>query len=457
MRKVVLIPLLVLISLSFLNLKKADAQQISLFNHYFFNPTLYNPAFTGHKETTNIMLVSRQQWSRFKNAPKLNLINIDGSIYNNRMGLGAILYSETKGINQTIGGNLLYSYHVKINEQSKLNLGVSFRFISHRVNFSQATVENVSDPTLYNSKQSNTNFDGNVGLAYFWKGLELGVALDQILKTKTSFINDFGNNISYTPSYHYINSLKYTFLLNKEKKLLLSPQILVRYVPNAPLQFELNTNVYYKDMFWVGATYKNDYAIAANVGINLFKKISVGYSYDVITSDIGQYAGVSHELMLNYKFGKKEKKEKKEKIEEKVEKEIEEEHEQEIITEEPAQEKVEKEIEKEKIKKPATEKKDDEVIILTAPAKEFISIDKKEPESGFYVIVGSFVYADFAEKYKEKIKQKGYPQVGRFNSPKRNYNYVYMFKESSLDNALGKIKEAQENGSSQAWIIILTE
>jgi len=425
---------LLYIYLSLLFVSSVKGQQVSLFNHYFYNPTFYNPAFTGDKGTTNVMLISRNQWSGFKGSPKLNFLTVDGSILNNKMGIGLSLFSDTKGINNTFGGNLLYSYRIKLNEISKLRFGISVRFLSHSINFNDAIVENNSDPTFYSSKQNTTSFDGNIGLAYFFKDLEVGFSLNQIVKGKSVFSNNIENDITYTPAHHYIGSAKYMFTLNREKQIKLAPQAMVRFVPKAPLQYELNTNLYLLNKFWVGASYKSDYAIGVNAGITLMKKLDVGYSYDIITSSIGQYAGISHELMVNFKFGKRKP---KEKIEEPVVEEIPSVVED-TIKEEP--------------------KEDDLGIrIITASADDYENSKLHDAKKGVYVIIGTFSYRELAEKFAKKTKASGYREADFVYSLADNYNYVYMFKASSKKDAINKIEEAREKGSPDAWILILTD
>lgn len=461
--------LLLLFLLTLLISTSVKGQQISLFNHYYYNPTLYNPAFTGNKETTNIMLVSKDQWTGFKGSPKLNILSVDGSILKRKMGIGVSVFSETKGINKTIGGNLLSSYRININHISHLNFGISLRILSHNINFSEAVVEDVSDPTFYSSSQTKTSFDGNIGLAYFWKELEVGISLNQILKSKSVFSNDIENDISYTPSYHYINSVKYKFTLNKAKQILIAPQALVRYIPNAPLQYELNTNLYL-NKFWVGAAYKNDYAIAVNAGVSLFKKFDVGYSYDIITSDIGQNSGISHELMLNFKFGKRKKKERikeepelEKKEEPTQEKELLQETIEEVVEEPTQKEDPFKEIKEEVMEEPTQNENLEEietengVRIIKGSVDDFENTRLQTAKKGVYVVVGTFSYRELAIKYALKLKLNGYPQASFIYSEDENYNYVYMFMESSKKDALDKINEAKENGSSQAWILILTD
>jgi type IX secretion system PorP/SprF family membrane protein len=458
---------LVLIAL-FLFFKGMKGQQIGLYNHYFYNSSLFNPAFTGNKEHTNLMLISRAQWTGFKGSPRLNLLSVDGSFMDKKMGLGAILYSDTKGMNKTIGGKLAYSYKLQINEGSRLNFGVSLQFISHSIDFSQAVVQDLSEPMLLNGDQRRTNFDGNIGIAYFWKRLEIASSLNQVVKNKYKFFDEDTKPISYQPAFHYFNSIKYTFELNKEKQYLIAPQVLVQDVAGSPFNIELNTNFYVGNKFWVGAAYKNNYALSANIGATFFNQLSFGYSYDLIVGEISQYSGISHELMLNYQFVKGEKKEKKVK-EPKEDKPVKNEPKTKDVKEKKAEEKIipqpkEDDLAKvteEKPKKPIEDKpktnQTTDVIILDATVDDFSGPNGKQAKKGVYVIVGSFKENDLAKKYNKTILERGYPQSNWFYSKTRDYNYVYMFVESGLEGALKKIDEARAKGSKAAWIIVLTE
>ena len=292
----------ILIAVTLLTMK-ASAQQVSLYNHYFYNPTVYNPAFTGFREATNVTLITRNQWTGFKGSPKLNALLADGLI-SRKMGLGVQVFSDKKGFNKTLGGSLLYSYRVDLNKVSHLNFGASFGFLSRSIDFSEATVQDFSDPTFLTSNQNQTNFNGNLGLAYFWKDLEIGISINQISKQEFSYGEEFQNTLSFTPAQHYINSLKYRFTLSRQKQLYIAPQLLTRYVKGAPIQYELNTNIYF-NKFWAGVTYGKESSVRVNAGISLLQKLDIGYSYGVISNGIGQYAGATQELMINFKLGRK--------------------------------------------------------------------------------------------------------------------------------------------------------
>jgi type IX secretion system PorP/SprF family membrane protein len=282
---------------------QAFAQQVGMYNHYFFNQFVYNPAFAGTGDNIQAMLLSRSQWTGFSNAPQLNIFTLDGPIKAKKAGLGLMLISDKRGLNQRTGGNLAYSYRISFNEETHILFGLSMGLINQTFDFSKAVSENYTDPTLFTSAQQKITFDGSGGLAFLWKGLTVGASALQALGNKVNYVDNTGTRTFYQQVRHYLFSAKYRFYLSEDKGISLSPMALVRVVPGTPLQYEGNLTLDWYNKLWAGATYKSDYAVAVNAGVYLHKKLAIGYSYEFITSSIGKYAGVSHEIMVSFKFG----------------------------------------------------------------------------------------------------------------------------------------------------------
>ena len=284
--------------------KNLQSQQVVMFSHYYYKPMLYNPAFTGTSGAPEIMIVNHTQWAGFKNAPQYNILTADANLINQNTGLGVSIISDKKGITNRIGGNIMYSYKLKFNKTSHLLLGLSAGVIDQTMNLSNAIVENQNDPYLFSNSQRNTSFDANAGLALIIKGFEFGFSVPQLANNKLSYVSNNDSRTYYTQARHYITSAKYKFLLSKEKQMSITPLALVRYVPNSPTQYDINMNFNWENKFWIGATYKSNYAVGANAGVTLFNKLNIGYSYDFITGNVSKYAGISHEIMLSFKFVK---------------------------------------------------------------------------------------------------------------------------------------------------------
>ncbi len=283
------------------------SQQIVMFNHYFYKPMINNPAYTGIEGIPNVMLVNHTQWTSFKGGPQYNILSFDGKFINKNTGLGITIISDKKGINNRVGGNFSYSYKVRFKDKIYLQLGLSAGAINQSIDYSKALVENQSDPSLFSNTQNKTSFDANAGIAFICKDFEFGFAVPQVANNKISYIADNDSRTFYTQSRHYMGSMKYKFLLSKAKEVSVTPQVLTRYLPNAPIQYDANAKVDWQNKVWLGATYKNNYAVGLNAGIVLYKRFTIGYSYDYILGNLNKYAGLSHEIMLNFKFIKKEK------------------------------------------------------------------------------------------------------------------------------------------------------
>ncbi len=280
----------------------AHAQQVGMYSHYFYKPMLYNPAFSGSDNVTNAMLIHHNQWADFKGAPRLTVFTIDGNLIDNKVGLGMSLINDKKGIANRTTGNLSYSYKIDINSDIHALFGLSLGVVYQTLDFSKTLVENNADPNLFSDLQRKTALDASAGMACNWKELELSVAVPQIMQNKINYVDYSNVRGYYAMARHYMISVKYKYFIVPEKGISIVPQGLVRFVPNAPFQYDGFVTFDWKDKFWAGIAYKSNYALAANIGFFAHKRFVVGYSYDFIIGSIGSYSGMSHEIMMNFKF-----------------------------------------------------------------------------------------------------------------------------------------------------------
>ena len=65
-------------------------------------------------------------------------------------------------------------------------------------------------------------------------------------------------------------------------------------------QLDANLNLLINNRFWVGASYRIQDAIVLMAGLEIIPNLKLGYSYDLTTSDIGNYSSGTHEIMLGY-------------------------------------------------------------------------------------------------------------------------------------------------------------
>ncbi len=449
------------------------AQQIGMYGHYFYKPLVYNPAFTGviddDNTNANALLISRSQWANFKGAPQLTIFTADGNILDKKVGLGLSLISDRKGITNRTGGNVYYSYRVALNKDMHLYLGASLGVADQSIDFSKALVESPSDPTLYTDAQHKMAFDANAGLLFTWKDLKAGAAIPQLFANKLKSVNyvDSTNiHAYYTYVRHYMISAQYKYFIVKEKGISVIPFALIRFVPKAPFQYDVNVNFDWENKFWVGAAYKSKYAIAANVGFCLHKQLNVGYSYDIIMGNLGKYSGVSHEIMVNFKFAKKTDVYSDNTNTNSVNTDYEEQLDQLQTQLQKNQEKL-KELSDRLDKqnsgeettpvqggKPGSANSDG---VFVTNRNDFKDSKNQAAESGYYVVVGIFFYRDFAADEVKNFIKKGFKESDWLYSESKKNNYVFVYKVGTKEEAFEKAKELNAHDSSNAWILNLTD
>jgi hypothetical protein len=59
---------------------------------------------------------------------------------------------------------------------------------------------------------------------------------------------------------------------------------MVKYINPLPVQADINAEIQYLDLAWIGASYRTGEGFAGIVGLDLSNTINVGYSYDYTAS-----------------------------------------------------------------------------------------------------------------------------------------------------------------------------
>jgi hypothetical protein len=77
---------------------------------------------------------------------------------------------------------------------------------------------------------------------------------------------------------------------------------LFKYVDNRPVEFDLNLNALFDEVFWFGASYKSSKQVILMTQLQLTDQIQFGYSYSISAGNIRTVELGSHEVMLNYRF-----------------------------------------------------------------------------------------------------------------------------------------------------------
>lgn len=277
----------------------SGAQQITQYAQYFMNPFSINPALSGYNGQANAYFLRNQKNLGFESGNVSNLMTVDGSIFDNKIGLGVSLMSDQMGPLSTQGGYLSLAYTVKLSEENKLGFGLSGGLADKKFDLSNAVVMDANDPMLtmgFPARQ--TYFDMNFGLYMDIKDFQFGFAIPQLL----------GNTISYTNSEtknerHYTTHFSYDLLLNETYELTLKPFARLMYVPGAPLQYDVNARIDMKRIGWFNLGWRSNYSLSANLGFHIKNNVHLGYAYHFVMNNTKAYGPSQNEILLGISFG----------------------------------------------------------------------------------------------------------------------------------------------------------
>lgn len=278
------------------------AQQLPFGSHYFLNPFMYNPAFSGSGEEMNVFLSHRSQFTGIAGSPQTSYLTLNGPINIKGVGLGLNAYSDVTSIlsRNSITGN--YSYSLKFGVGQTISFGLAAGIVDQSVNFQQAVVQDLDDPNISNQRVRKTVFTADLGLVYKFDKLEVAFAMPQVLGNKIRFKENNGTSELYDMQQHFVGSLKYSFDVLPEQGIKAYPLVVMRGVKGAPFQYDISAVADWKKHGWFALTYRSNYAVGISAGVR-YKNLSVGYSHDFTVTKVRSYTGATHEFMLSYAFG----------------------------------------------------------------------------------------------------------------------------------------------------------
>lgn len=282
-------------------MQKLNAQQLPLYTQYLSNPYLINPAVAGTNPYFEVMTNSRYQWVGFTDAPRTHVLSLNGPYQKKNIGLGGMVFTDITGPTRRNGLQLSYAYHLKLTEGMKLSLGVSGGLLQYAVDGGKITLSNNNDPALSTGFQSTVLPDFGFGAYLYSEKYYAGISAPQLVPSKIKFFDYYKNTMSKLTNHFYIFG-GYKYKLNEQ--IMLEPNMLIKYGPPAPVQFDIGVRGHYKKMIMAGVSLRTLDAIALQVGYLFQENVTIGYSYDASINGLKGYNSGSHEIVIGIRFNK---------------------------------------------------------------------------------------------------------------------------------------------------------
>lgn len=291
------------------------AQNFPVYNSYYINPYLYNPAEAA-SDYTYIFANHRQQWMNIEGAPVVTTMNFNTMLDNSRSAIGVKMSTFKRGLLNTSDVTLTYAYGISLSQNSSVYFALSGGAITNNINLDEA---DPSDPVVTHYLADNIQPAGNFGMILkSGSGLNFGVALPQLFTPKFNSAASF-ENTAVSPIDNVIISAYYRKklsgkMVNKRKRGVnrkvksdesyapLEFYALYKYAKAGNSQVEAMIKLNLSDHFWLGGAYRQSYGMSGSMGIAI-KKFLLSYTYEPGNQPEPAFSQGTHEIQLGLKLG----------------------------------------------------------------------------------------------------------------------------------------------------------
>jgi len=303
-----------------------EAQQRPEYTQYVFNNFLLNPALSGIENYTDVKAGYRSQWTGLQGAPVTSYLTVNAPLGNNFIngdasampaaggvdpssrlytqyyqaaephhGIGFTLVTDKAGPITATNIDATYAYHIGLTSTLNLALGVAAGVSRTSLNTSEVTLFTPDDPAIDDGTAGIWAPDLGLGIWAYSSDYYFGASVQQLLPQKLYITSKTAVDQSKSvPQYFF--TAGYKLFLSDD--LTLMPSVLVKEINPVPLTYDINMKISFRDVFWIGGSYRHDDSFGVLAGFNINSLINVGYSYDITTSALNTVSNGTHEIVL---------------------------------------------------------------------------------------------------------------------------------------------------------------
>jgi len=277
------------------------AQQVPITSQYLTNGLVINPAYAGTREALSANLSYRKQWARITGAPQFQTLSLHSPINNKeKVSLGLMADYLTYGVTKDVGIYAFYAYSVRMGK-GKLSMGLKGGLDLSNTNYNRLQFPdgNPVDPLLTGDMKYTLPNVG-AGVYYYTDRYFAGLSVPSLL----TYRRDEADQFKVTPDYtHFKTYFSAGTLIRFADAFKVKPSVLVRYSMHEPIEVDLNANLIFGDLLWVGSSYRiAEKAVVALLDLQITPQLKLGYSYDYQLGHLSNYTSGTHEVSIRYEF-----------------------------------------------------------------------------------------------------------------------------------------------------------
>ena len=288
------------------------AQQVPQYSLVQLNRFAYNPAYAGLDNSLSITGVYRKQWVDIPGSPSTYNVTAHLPLYFTNGGLGFQLESETLGVNDVtfIGG--AYTQYLELSRRAVLSIGVGAGYYQRTIDGSRLRTQtglygpefpgiDHRDPILPITRVQGGAPTFRAGVYLQTENLQIGLSSIHLAEQAVEF-----DQFTFQLGRHYL--LTATYGLDLTRRVRLEPTAVLKSTGDVH-QAELSVLARYNENVFGGLGYRgynaqSQDAVVFLLGFKLGQQLHFGYAYDLSMGAVQTVSNGSHEIVINYNFGR---------------------------------------------------------------------------------------------------------------------------------------------------------
>jgi len=280
-------------------LNTSQAQQPQVYNQFFMNPYMYNPAYAGVEGHAAVFVMYRNQWTNIDGSPQISHASFHVPLKGG-IALGGAAFNITQGLLTTSAAKISSSYLINIDRTHYLRFGMSLGGGVNGINISE--FDSPGDDAFENFLDQSAFFIGDFGVAYHFGHFNAGIALPNLFSYNPVTQKEVAD-IEFSATDNILFKMNYRGHISDD--FAFEPHFIYRYSSVVPHQYEAVLIAHLYHIVWVGASYREDEGPIALGGAKIAEKFAIGLSYELGNPNISSLLGPTFEINLGMHLGTK--------------------------------------------------------------------------------------------------------------------------------------------------------
>jgi type IX secretion system PorP/SprF family membrane protein len=282
------------------------AQQDAQYTQFMFNKMYFNPAYAGSKKNVCLSAIYRKQWIGIERAPQTATLNAHGAVWKNRLGLGLSITYDQIGFTDKVDIETNYAYIIRFKNENFLSIGLRGSFSYMQIRWDEANPTQAFDNSIPGGVTSKLLPNFGAGAYYQAKHWYAGLSIPHLFENKLDFSTNTGVNIEPRLKQHYYLMGGLSFDIAKNVQI--QPNLLFKYVANAPLDLDMNLSFVFFKKVLAGVTYRLGDSFDVMIQWRVAPQFQIAFAYDITITALQKYNAGTIEVMVEYCFLKKSEK-----------------------------------------------------------------------------------------------------------------------------------------------------